>query len=95
MDLPGGLVVKTLLPLQRTWVRSLIRKLGSHMSHGVAKNNIKLFNKTFLLMSKQYGDYCIHKTLILAVRLSNDSIWAEPYLVKYRDFNHHNPYFHL
>ena len=38
---PGGLVVKTLLPLQRTLVRSLIRKLGSHMSHSVAKNNIK------------------------------------------------------
>ena len=36
-DLPCGPVVKTLLPLQRGLVRSLVRELRSHKLHGVAK----------------------------------------------------------
>ena len=36
-DLPCGPVVKTLLPLQRELVRSLVGELRSHKLHGVAK----------------------------------------------------------
>ena len=34
-DFPGGRVVKTLLPLQRTWIPSLARELRSHMPRGM------------------------------------------------------------
>ena len=37
---PGGPVVKdSELPLQGSWVQSLIRELGSHMQSGMAKKN--------------------------------------------------------
>ena len=37
MNWPGGPVVKTALSMQGVWVQSLVRKLRSHMSYGVAK----------------------------------------------------------
>ena len=42
---PGGPVVKTVLPLQGVWVRSLVGELRSHIPCSVAKNKQK---KTFL-----------------------------------------------
>ena len=36
-DFPGGLVVKTVHPMQGTWVQSLVRELRSHALHGMAK----------------------------------------------------------
>ena len=36
-NFPGGPVVRTLeLPMQRAWVRSLVRELRSHILHGMA-----------------------------------------------------------
>ena len=35
--LPGGLVVKTVRPLQGAQVQSLVEELTSHMLHGTAK----------------------------------------------------------
>ena len=51
-DFPGAPVVKTVLPMQGVWVRSLVRELRSHMPHG-KKQNAKQkqycnkFNKDF------------------------------------------------
>ena len=38
-DFPGVPVVKTLLPLQRAQVQSLVGELKSHMPHSVVKQN--------------------------------------------------------
>ena len=36
-DFPGGPVVKTQLPLQGSWVSSLVRELKSYILHSAAK----------------------------------------------------------
>ena len=38
---PGGPVVKTVLPMQRTWVPSLVGELRSHLLHGLTEKNKK------------------------------------------------------
>lgn len=40
-DFPCDPVAKTVLPLQRVWVLSLVRELRHHMSHGGAKKKKK------------------------------------------------------
>ena len=40
-DVPGDPVVKTELPMQESWVRSLIREPRSHMPQGTAKQTNK------------------------------------------------------
>ena len=40
-DFPGGPVVKSVLPLQRVWVPSLVRELRSHMLYNMANQSIK------------------------------------------------------
>ena len=40
-DFTGDPVVKTALPVQEAWVRSLVRELRSHMPYGAAKTNKK------------------------------------------------------
>ena len=51
-DFPGAPVVKTVLPMQGVWVRSLVRELRSHMPHGKKQNTkqkqyCNKFNKDF------------------------------------------------
>ena len=41
-DFPGGPVVKTVLPLKRVKVRSLVEELRSHRPLGVAKKKVML-----------------------------------------------------
>ena len=38
-DFPGDPVVQTLLPLQRTWVQSMVRELRSHMLCSLTKEH--------------------------------------------------------
>ena len=40
-DFPGGPAVKTVLPLQGTWVQSLVGELRSHMPRSTAKKKKK------------------------------------------------------
>ena len=54
---PGGPVVKTVLPMQRTWVPSLVGELRSHMLHGLTEKNKKnniLFSGCCLRMSQEH-----------------------------------------
>ena len=46
-NFPGGPVVKTLLPLQGVWVRSLVGELRSRMLHGAAWPKVKKKKKKF------------------------------------------------
>ena len=48
MRLPGGPVVKTMLPIQGVWVQSLVRELRSHElgSRTKKKENIKFLTVT-------------------------------------------------
>ena len=50
-NFPGHPVVKTALPLQWAWLKSLIRELRSHMPHGIAPpphQKIIIIKKTLL-----------------------------------------------
>ena len=43
MDFPGGPVVDSTLPMQGAWISSLARDLRSHILHGEAKEERRVF----------------------------------------------------
>ena len=68
---PGGPVVKTVLPMQRTWVPSLVGKLRSHMLHGLTEKNKKNPISSLVVAAWECPKNIIHPHIWIPLTLSH------------------------